>query len=116
METIYWYRFRDYQGKPYLEEIPVVRFTDKGAWLNHDGKEKFVLEYPGRKRLAHPNKRDAMASFLARKRRQLILLRAQIGHVELAQKSMQESLRRLDAGEDEPCTTNHNLNPIHFNI
>jgi hypothetical protein len=88
MDTEYWYRVLDVrttQGAAlHTERYRVDRHTPKGVWLDLGyPPEKFVLK-GARKRWACPTEGEAMESFLARKRRQRTLLRAQLDHVEQA--------------------------------
>lgn len=63
-----------------LHTYRVVTTTPKGVWLDIG---RFVLT-SGRKRFAWPTQAEAMTSFLARKERQLSILRAQANRVERA--------------------------------
>lgn len=56
---------------PHIEAqwFPVVKRTKRGAWINVWGSRKFV-RVDARKRWACPSLDEAVASFLARKRRQ----------------------------------------------
>ncbi len=102
--TEYWYRYDEthyappadeygeYHGKGsiriHLNEYTVIRRTPKGVWLSRwpvtlwlgeeagDREERFVLK-DAWKRFACPTKEEAQASFIARKKRQLKILRAQ---------------------------------------
>ena len=86
-----WYRYADVQYSagcdevgnllPYagpvgirLEEHGVAKHTPKGVWLISG---RFVLK-DSRKRFACPTKEEAMASFIARKQRQIRILSAQL--------------------------------------
>ena len=102
-----WYRVEDYRVGPPLDEwerpigrgtarvhmrqLPLVKETAKGVWLDDYGQRRFVRAV-AKKQYACPSKEEALASFRARKERQLSILRAQIAHVETA-------LRRAAAGE-----------------
>lgn len=72
----------------HVREIPVLRHTPKGVWLEEpwniagEGK-RFVLR-DARKRWACPSKEEAMESFRARKQRQARILRARLATVEEA--------------------------------
>lgn len=76
-----------------LEEFRVIRTTPKGVWLAHhdlwphdpDVKtgETFVLNGTGR-RFAHPTRELALQSFIARKQRQIKILRQQLTRAETA--------------------------------
>ena len=95
MKDEYWYRYHDYRVAEYiydddsftssktkvvLQEVPVNHYTPKGVWLDWGGP-KFVLK-DARKRFACPTKEEAMVSFMARKKRQRGILKAQLVHVE----------------------------------
>jgi hypothetical protein len=70
----------------------VTKQTPKGFWIVDLGdfrKRIFVLN-SGRKRYAYPTKEEAQTSFLARKRRQLAILKSQIYHIELAVEAIKE--------------------------
>lgn len=60
----------------------VARRTPKGVWLKVWGKEKFVLD-TGQKRFAYPTIKEARASFIARKKRHIRLLSAQLNAAEI---------------------------------
>lgn len=68
-----------------VREFEVVRETPKGVWLapGWGGRPRFVLR-DSRKRYACPTVEEAHESFLARKRRHLRILRAQVESVEEA--------------------------------
>lgn len=57
-------------------ELPVLRETPKGKWVDEYGISKFVLN-DSHKRYAHETKINALVSFIARKTRQLGILKAQ---------------------------------------
>lgn len=95
-----WYRVEDHRTAPSLDEwenpIPgsgrlhitiypyrVLRHTPKGVWLEDHTQPggRFVLK-DSRKRFACPTKEEAIESFIARKRRQCEILKAQLDHVE----------------------------------
>jgi hypothetical protein len=57
-----------------IEEYPVVRRTDQGAWIRKDhATDSFVL-LTARKKFACNTKQEAYNSFLARKKRQIGIL------------------------------------------
>ena len=66
-----------------LRKYPVAKRTPKGVWLNNYGTKRFVLN-DSHKRFACETKELAMESFIARKRRQAGILRAQLRNVEKA--------------------------------
>lgn len=73
----------------------IIKTTPKGAWIEagRSGK-KFVL-LTARKRYACPTKEEAKESFLARKGRQLMILRNQARDVEIAINQMGGSIPDL---------------------
>ena len=89
----YWYRYRDIttggdedgygcHAEIILDRFRVSSVTKQGVWISTGyAAKKFVLR-GARKRWACPTKEEAMVSFIARKKRQLGLLRAQARHVE----------------------------------
>lgn len=85
-------------GKTYtvvvLSTYRVVKKTPKGAWLTNG---KFVLDGSG-KRGAHATKELALESFIARKKRQALLLESQLA-------SVKNALAIAERGVDchEPC-------------
>lgn len=87
-----WYRIddRDVEHNGYTREvvlvtreIPVVRHTEKGVWLDDYGLLRFVLKGDG-KRFAYPTLEAALDSFKRRKERQVMLLKATLGRAEAA--------------------------------
>ena len=72
------------EGRIDLEVWREVKKTPKGAWIERAyGIRKFVLDH-GRKRYAWPTKEEAWESFLARKRKQVQILRRQLVAAERA--------------------------------
>lgn len=92
-----WFRFEDGKTAPSLDEwerpcgdgesyvhmhsFRVIKETPCGVWLDSFGGRRFVLR-DARKRFACPTKEDALASFRARKEKQLRILKKRIRHVE----------------------------------
>ena len=92
----WWYRFDDVMYAPMpseygewvgpstleveLRKYQVVKVTPCGVWLDVG---RFV-KTAARKRFACPTEAEARESFLARKRRQLSILNAQVSRVERA--------------------------------
>lgn len=78
-ETLKLYRYEDYPEMDgtalvILSEVKVLKATRCGFWVEDlCGRRRFVLN-SGRKRYAFPDKTSALASFKARKRRQILLL------------------------------------------
>ena len=71
-----------------LREYLVVKTTPKGVWITPTyypgGKGKFVLTTAGRKRFAHPDKDGAKKDLIARKKKQVSILRAQLSSAQTA--------------------------------
>jgi hypothetical protein len=88
------YRYEDYKescgyddewGCGYSIKVRLVRLyitkrTKKGVWI--EGR-RFVL-LSGRKRYAFPTQQEALDSFIARKKRQILLLTNQLRDAEIA--------------------------------
>jgi hypothetical protein len=66
-----------------LLEFPVMKKTLKGVWLDVCGSKKFVL-LTARKRFACQTKEEAIESFIARKKRQILILKNQLRNAEAA--------------------------------
>ena len=66
-----------------LREYPIVRATPKGAWINNYGDKKFV-NLTANKKFACSTKDGAKESFIARKTRQIKILKAQLHQAESA--------------------------------
>ena len=102
-----WYRYNDITYAPSVNEwgdseghgdtkveestYKVEKVTPKGVWIRQwwgvnsfSGSDKRFVLTDARKRYACPTKEDAMVSFLARKNRQLGILKAQTRRVEIA--------------------------------
>jgi hypothetical protein len=92
-----FYRYVDVNGVVMLDKYRVLTETPCGVWLHKpytkSGKQFVLLRLTdGRvthKRFACPTTDEAKVSFLARKRRQLAILKAQIANVEQAVENMQ---------------------------
>jgi len=67
-----------------LNTFEVLRHTPKGTWLDMGYENKKWVLRDARKRFAHPTKEEALVGFLARKRRQLKILKTQVTNVEAA--------------------------------
>jgi hypothetical protein len=82
-----WYRYEDSRTTNgihvYLREFHVIKYTEKGAWIEQYGQERFVLK-DARKRYACPSKEEALESFRARKKRQILILTSQLERAKLA--------------------------------
>lgn len=116
-----WYRFESHRYANLIGEdefssslrldenrFRVLKVTPKGVWLAPDygrndvfGRSKldfsafkrFVL-LTAQKRFAQPTKEEALLSFLARKSRQLSILRNQVKDAETAQRMAQALLQK----------------------
>ena len=89
-----WFRYEDsigYGPEIWLRQFRVIRTTPKGVWLDDYGRERFVLN-DAHKRFAYPTIELARKSFLIRKRRQLVHLKNQIGHVTDVLEAAEEKL------------------------
>jgi len=74
----------------------IIKKTPKGQWIQNESrgiKPRFVLNH-GRKKYAHRTKEEALLSFIARKKKQIRLLEAQLYNVKVA-------LRQVGEKEDE---------------
>lgn len=67
-----------------LREFLITKTTPRGAWVDNCGTPRFVLS-GAYKRFACPTKKEAIDSFIARKKRQVRILMAQR---EIAQKAL----------------------------
>lgn len=69
------------------EEFNVRRTTPKGYWIRsphaYRGGERWVSNY-SKKRYAYPTKKEALISFIARKRRQIGILSYQLEKATVA--------------------------------
>lgn len=85
----YLYRYdgvayeESFEPKAYLclDNFRVTKRTAKGCWIDVYGEDKFVLDGDG-KRYAYATKELALASLIARKRRQCAILRHQLRKAE----------------------------------
>lgn len=77
-------------------EFNVVKVTPKGVWLRQGawGSPRFVLR-TARKQYASPTNNAALAGFIARKKRQIRILNAQLA---AAEKALQIGETLLDNG------------------
>lgn len=95
------YRYSNGTGdRIVLEVFPVLRHTPAGKWIDVYGVQKFVLD-KSHKRYACETKEMALASFIARKQRQLRILRGQLKGAEaalaVAQNATPETLKDAEA-------------------
>ena len=85
-----YYRYLDLYGGIQLFRYEVLRHTQKGAWVNDMGTKRFVLD-GAHKRFAVPTIEEARTSFIARKRRQTVILQSQLAGARAALKCMEET-------------------------
>jgi hypothetical protein len=100
----YWYRVDGLNDGQLMEtKYPVEKHTACGVWLDLDlgwvppekkRRLRFVL-HDSRKKFAYPDRMEALRGFTARKRRQLVILEAQM---KSASKALGRAQRLLDAG------------------
>ena len=93
-----WYRMADYPVKwefdypteqwatmsltdKYILEVPMVKRTRCGCWVQDGRKRHFILE-GARKQWASPTKEKALEAWIARKRRQVMILHEDLGRVQ----------------------------------
>lgn len=97
MDEQFYYRFEDAydaDSKPYLLKFRVLRRTPRGVMIHEYGREKFVLDGINDKRYAYPTEEDALRSYLARKRRAILILTHQLA-------KQQAMLLRAEGGKLE---------------
>lgn len=87
--TDWYYRFQNQGDVVFKHNHFVLRRTPKGVWINDYGTERFVLN-DAKKQFACPTEEEAKTSFLARKNRQLGILRAQVRDVERAMSELEK--------------------------
>jgi hypothetical protein len=71
-----------------FEKHSITRETKRGVWIDVYGTPKFVLD-GARKRYAYPTKKEALASLIARKRKQ----------IQILQNTITEAHKILEAAE-----------------
>lgn len=77
--------YTDRQVVLHLREFLLISRTPQGVWLDVDFGKRFVL-LSARKRFACETREEALASYKARKRRQVGLLKHQLAKAEAALK------------------------------
>jgi hypothetical protein len=83
-----------------IERYPIVRRTPQGAWIEHNGKRKFIL-LSARKKFAHPLVADAFVSYRIRKEHQIEHLHRHLRHAERALAAGRNEInRRKDASKE----------------
>ncbi len=80
-----------------LQKYSIVKRTPKGFWISYfsGGKDRFVLD-GARKQFAHQSIEKAQESFIARKKRQIYILKHQL---EVAEESLRlAEQKKFDEG------------------
>ena len=70
----------------------VKKTTPKGVWIYAGLDKKFVL-LSARKKFAHPTKEEALDSFIARKKRQMSIVRYQFTRAEIALRKARDLIK-----------------------
>jgi hypothetical protein len=68
----------------YLDSYPVLKHTRCGCWIALGYGMKKFINLDARRKWAHESPEDAMKSFVARKKRQITILRHQLLKAEAA--------------------------------
>lgn len=68
--------FYDGEVRINMRELPIIRETKCGAWVDDYGQPRFIL-YDTKKKYAGRTPEEALESFKAKKQRQLSILAAQ---------------------------------------
>lgn len=88
------YRYQNNHDVVLLETFNVIKNTPKGTWINisysYPPRKRFVLN-DAKKRFAYPTQEEAKTSFLARKSRQLGILKAQIESITASVRAINEN-------------------------
>lgn len=106
MTTEIWYRYEDYDyevgllGQPskaliLLREFEVLRTTPKGVWLKMGVEQKRFVLRDAIKRYACPTKEEARISFIARKEKQLKIVKDQVIAIESALAQAKDETKEL---------------------
>lgn len=66
------------EGKVWYEEYPVTRFTPTGCYVKLYGYIEKWVSLTHRKRFAYPSKQEALDNLVARRKRWLKILKAQL--------------------------------------
>ncbi len=103
-----WVRDHHLGTRVELDTYRVIRATPKGVWLDSRMGERFVLR-GSRKQYACPTKEAALASFMARKRRQIRILEGQLQRAReaLAAGNAESDALASPPEEEEPYVTHH---------
>jgi hypothetical protein len=91
----------------YLQIYYVVAYTPAGYWIGttykafpeHNTKERWISA-TGKKRFAYPTKREAIISFVARKRKHLIHAQRRFHNVELVAHGAELLLKQMNENEN----------------
>lgn len=107
MEMEYLYRYRDEVTSSYdcvsetfgssyvrviMDSYLILKRTPKGAWIHLDSWQKKFVNLTARKQFACETPEKARASFIARKKRQIKILKSQLNYAEQALYSMEHSV------------------------
>lgn len=81
-----FYRYYSNRGRVSLEKFYLVKQTPAGYWIKHQyawsgDKDKWISNNSA-KCLAYPTKKEAMQNFIARKNRQIKILKARLFEAE----------------------------------
>ena len=93
------------RGRLNILHFPVTKETPCGVWIkipwidSMEGKGKKFILTNARKKYACPTIEEARESFMARKRRQIMILKGQLERARLALSLMKEELKRLGIEE-----------------
>lgn len=68
----------------YLYEFNMIQETPKGYWIGYYNKKEKWVSKTAKKRYAYPTKEEALASFKARKERQIEILEHQLNRAKTA--------------------------------
>lgn len=68
----------------YRDSFPVIKHTKCGCWIDLGYERKKFINLDARKKWAHPSLEEAMKSFVARKKQQIVILRHQLLKAEAA--------------------------------
>lgn len=82
----YYYRYSDIEyadgRKIRIEAVPILKRTVKGVWIGYSEDTKRWVGNDWKKQWACPDVESAQRSYLARKRRQVAILRARLAEAE----------------------------------
>lgn len=75
--------FYEGRSKVDLDIFFLIKETPKGYWIGNDWLEKKWVSGKTRKRFAYPTKKEALNSFIARKKRQIKILDSQLHNAKI---------------------------------